>query len=458
MRNLSLDELKNLDCREVENFIGIENYISLTPGIGGLIKEEPEDFQVWEVIEGGLDSRKLWTENLRLPMIGAKNILLLMKKYNKETMRAVSELSSMLGILPSQVSICGMKDRRAITWQFISIPYTPLVREEITLHNAWIRPVTCIDNVSSKLLIRNNFEIKITHVNILSDKIIDECLSELSEKGIPNFFGYQRFGVTRPITHIVGSMIVKNQIEDAVKYFIGASTMLEKPNHREFREHFRDFMDYKYVLDNFPPQLRYERAMARHMFEKKDDYVGALRKIPLRLRRLFVEAYSSYIFNKALSISIKDASNLNEPFIGDLAAKLDMYGYPTGQVFEVNNWNIEETQKRIKKGEAAIVMPQPGYSVKLPRGPRGDAIKSILEEEKVELRNFIIRKIPEVGTIGNYRTVAIQKCIIDIEKGNDDNVNISLSLPRGSYATAFLREIMKNKCSLAYVGILHHHT
>jgi len=457
MRKLTVEALKSLGCRDVESFIGIEGYLSKTPGIKGVIKKVPEDFQVWEIIEGGLDARKLWHEDKSMPIISTKNLLLVLKKRDRETIKSISQLSSMFGILPSKISVCGIKDRRALTWQFISMPYNSRISGEVVLYNAWVRPVASIDTLSSKSLIRNNFWVKIRETVYASEEIINDCLEELKMNGVPNFFGYQRFGIARPITHLVGSLIVKNDFESALKLFIGATTNLEKPSIRELREYFMETNDYKFVIEKFPRQLRYERALARHMLENGDDYVGAFRKIPLRLRRLIVEAYSSYIFNKALSISLKDNPNLTEPYIGDLAVRLDMYGYPTDKVYEINNWNIEEIEKRIKNGEIAIAIPQPGYLSKLPRGPRGEAIKSVLDEESVELWDFHVKKIPEVGTAGSSRCIAIQQYHVKLEQIHSDSVDITLSLPRGSYATALLRELMKNECSLAYIGVGHNH-
>jgi len=457
MGKLTLEALRSLGCRDVESFIGINGYASRTPGIGGIIKKVPEDFHVWEIIEGGLDAQKLWLGEKSMPIIGTKNLLLVMKKRDRETIKAISQLSSMFGILPSQISACGIKDRRALTWQFISMPYTPKISGEIVLYDAWVRPVGSIDALSSKSLIRNNFWVKIRELKDVSEEVVNECLGELRVRGVPNFFGYQRFGIARPITHLVGSLIVKNDLESALRYFIGATTRLEKPSMRELREYFMETCDYKYVVDNFPRQLRFERAMARHMLERPDDFVGAFRRIPLRLRRLIVEAYSSYIFNRALSITLRENPNLYEPYIGDLAVRLDMYGYATDKVYEVNNWNIEEVEKRIKNGEAAIAIPQPGYSSKLPRGPRGEAIKSVLDEESVELWDFRVKKIPEAGTAGSSRCIAIQQYQVKVEQIHPDSLDVTLSLPRGSYATALLRELMKNECSLAYIGVSHDH-
>jgi len=52
--------LEGLSCTDLERLVGIEGYYTVSPGIGGIVKERPEDFIVWEVLDGGLDSRLMW--------------------------------------------------------------------------------------------------------------------------------------------------------------------------------------------------------------------------------------------------------------------------------------------------------------------------------------------------------------------------------------------------------------
>ncbi len=53
--------------------------------------------------------------------------------------------------------------------------------------------------------------------------------------GIPNFFGHQRFGTTRPITHLVGKAISKGLFEEAVMIFLAKPSVHEHPASRQAR-------------------------------------------------------------------------------------------------------------------------------------------------------------------------------------------------------------------------------
>ncbi|MEM2700712.1 MAG: hypothetical protein QXN60_02625, partial [Nitrososphaerota archaeon] len=55
---LDEERYRSLTCDEYESAVGIGAYYTQTRGIGGLIKVLPEDFEVWEVLNGGLDARE----------------------------------------------------------------------------------------------------------------------------------------------------------------------------------------------------------------------------------------------------------------------------------------------------------------------------------------------------------------------------------------------------------------
>jgi len=229
--------------------------------------------------------------------------------------------------------------------------------------------------------------------------------------------------------------------------------MFEAEKIRRLREVFMETRDYGLVVNEYPRQLRYERVMARYLARRPGDYVGAFRSLPLRLRRLLVEAYTSYIFNAALSLSISDGCPLNEPSEGDLAAELDMHGNVAGRILEVTRWNIEEAERRIREGKIAVVLPTLGRRIKFPRGPRGDALRSILDEEGIDARSLCIPEMREIRTEGGYRAVTIPR--LEVKAYLDGDVVIEMALVRGAYATSILRELMKQECPLAYNGITH---
>ena len=49
----------------------------------------------------------------------------------------------------------------------------------------------------------------------------DAILKTLEKTGVPNYFGWQRFGKPRTNTHLVGEALIQNDLKEAVRRYIG---------------------------------------------------------------------------------------------------------------------------------------------------------------------------------------------------------------------------------------------
>lgn len=444
-----------LRCTNIEPVCGIEVYGSRFSGVSGIIKKVPEDFTVSEILDGGLDAQRLWQMPL-LPMEISRYSLWILKKTNWETFEAISELSRSLQTRPLRTRICGIKDRRAVTYQFVAVPLTVVspALEHITLRRGEARRMGYIDGLDSSRLIGNRFEVLVRGAR--SDgRSLEEFVAAVEEGGIPNFYGHQRFGLIRPVTHLVGRSIVKGDIQAAVETFIGYTTEFEPEAVGAARRYFAESRDPSEALRIFPKSLIYERRMLRYLNKRPGDYAGALRRLPLRLRRLFIDAYSSYLFNKTLSLTLRDGLKVDEPIVGDLFMRLDRYRRPYGRPLQVTGSNVEEVGVRISRGEAALILPRPGFGSWIPRGPRGEVLKGLLEEEGVSLKSFRVRALPECSSRGSYRPIALKPLTLSIKEPDSETIRLSFTLPPSGYATILLREFMKRRCALAYIGVEH---
>ena len=52
----------------------------------------------------------------------------------------------------------------------------------------------------------------------------------------PKFFGYQRFGSRRPITHLVGKSIIQGNYDDALDYLLNFSSKYDSEKNNELRK------------------------------------------------------------------------------------------------------------------------------------------------------------------------------------------------------------------------------
>ena len=116
---------------------------------------------------------------------------------------------------------------------------------KINIKDIQLIPVGYVrEALSTFYLLGNQFTITIK--NIESDEPavrarIAEAIAEIAEiGGIPNFFGHQRFGTTRPITHYVGKALLHGNFEEAAMLFLAKPSPHEHPNSRQARQQLQE--------------------------------------------------------------------------------------------------------------------------------------------------------------------------------------------------------------------------
>jgi tRNA pseudouridine13 synthase len=244
---------------------------------------------------------------------------------------------------------------------------------------------------------------------------------------------------------------VKGDFEKAVMLFLGSPSPHEHPDSRTAREELVSARDFKAAESRFPKQLRYEHLILRHLATNPDDFVGAIKKLPFNLQRLLVQAYQSFLFNKFLSARMTNGFRLDQAQAGDYVVNLQHDGLPLISMHAiVREAKLSEANSAIKKGKMKVALPLIGFKQAFSEGNQGAIEAQILEREGIRCSDFRIPCIPEISSRGEVR--AVLACLNDfsfeqIPKLNSNasanRVRLSFMLHRGSYATVFLRELMK---------------
>ena len=287
--------------------LGMEVYVSTTPGIGGRIRSRLEDFIVEEILlDGSKATIRLEEERRDLSRRGRYLICILIKK-GIDTLSAIERIAKRINVNPEMIEIAGIKDAQAITAQFVSIGATPPEKAKVDLEEIRLVPVRFSEEkITPGILFGNRFYITVR--NILhgcseTQRMILETSRELMRLGgAPNFFGHQRFGTIRPLTHIVGKLLLKEKFEEAAMVFLSEPSMHESPRARSARIYLRENVDFNSALKRFPRSLFYERLMLMYLSKYPRDFLGAFRRLPINLRRLFIQAYQSYLFLSLIHI------------------------------------------------------------------------------------------------------------------------------------------------------------
>jgi tRNA pseudouridine13 synthase len=384
-------------------------------------------------------------------------LLCVLVKRNWDTFIVVKNVAMQLGMDQTRIQIAGIKDAKAITAQHITIESVTVEDvEKVKLKDVEVRPVGYFrDALSPFYLLGNQFTITIKaigHPEATIRQSINTTVAELeAQGGIPNFFGHQRFGTTRAITHLVGRAIVKGNFQEAALLFLAKPSVHEHPESRAAREELETTQDFVKAWENFPRQLRFEKMLLRHLVDKPNDFAGAFQQLPIKLQLLFVQAYQSYIFNCFLSERIRRGFALDAAEIGDYVVNVERSGLPmtkTGKL--VTAASLVEINGAVKAGKMRVALPLVGFRQKLSEGEMGRLEARILEEEGLELGCFRVREIPRISGQGELRPITCPIRNFKLENVSHDEgdsdfqkAELSFRLLRGSYATMLLREVMK---------------
>jgi tRNA pseudouridine13 synthase len=151
------------------------------PGSGGIVKAAPEDFRVEEV-------------PAYLPAGAGPHLWLLVEKRARTTRDVVRELSRALSAPERDAGYAGMKDKAAVTVQWLSFPVARDPDPASLAGEGW--RVVQASRHANKLRLGhargNRFEVVVRGGDLGRARA---CALALGERGLANFFGAQRFGV-----------------------------------------------------------------------------------------------------------------------------------------------------------------------------------------------------------------------------------------------------------------------
>ncbi len=356
------------------------------------IKQIPEDFIVKEIFEKQQGISK-----------GEKGfyVWFTLRKKNWDLFRALKILSKKLGVSIKRFGYAGVKDKRAVTYQKISVWNVPVDR----LRGLKIRDIglsdfeICRERINLGDLKGNRFEITIRDIDDKERDRIEKNLETVKKQGFVNYFGSQRFGM-RNNTHLVGKAVLKNNLKEAVWIYLTKEGE-EKEGTRKFRENLRKTKDFSSALKECPKNMKNEIVLMNHLIKKPNDYAGALRKLPKKFRRMFVHAYQSYLWN-------------------EIAKKSD-----------------EKT------------LPLIGFRTDLNKYKSKRLIEKIIAKEGISAKDFLLKSMPELSSEGAERERIVFPEGLEWEFRKDElnqgktKCSLEFSIPKGSYATVLLEELFK---------------
>ncbi len=304
----------------------------------------PEDFQVEEIVDGRFLKKFERTEN-GIKRVDGPYALYSMTKRNLTTHNALKIISSCLKISENQIGYAGLKDKFALTKQYVTIKNGPA--GDINLKDIQMTYISRTNRcMSIGDLIGNNFIIKLHDCRNLGK--IERAVDSVKKNGLPNYFGPQRFG-KYVNNHIIGRLIVKRKFTKAIRLI-----------NNIYGKRFED-----------------------------------LRDVNGQRIKFFINAYQSYIFNETLKCYIRK-----------------------------NKGRFSEKVKIV------------GCNTKLSKSYMDRIIADVINRERISPADFLINEL-RMSCSGSERPAFVDASNLDYEI-SENNLRLSFTLPKGSYATVLL--------------------
>ncbi|HEX4795084.1 MAG TPA: tRNA pseudouridine(13) synthase TruD [Humisphaera sp.] len=391
------------------------------PGIGGVIKQRPEDFFVQEM-------------PLYEPSGEGEHVYCEIQKVGIPTFEAIDRLSKALHISGRDIGYAGLKDAQAVSRQIFSIQgTTPEAVMNLRVPGLTVQWAARHGNkLRLGHLSGNRFAIKIREVNPTDVVKIQPVLAEIERRGMPNYFGEQRFG-RRGDNDMLGAAYVRGD-DDAVLHLLLGNPISDVDDGQTHaaRAAF-DRNDRENAMKAWPRRCGMERRILARLI-KTQRPGAAVRAVDEKLRRLWVSALQSRLFNQVVAQRIDSLDKLMD---GDIA-----YKHVNGAPFHVESAAIE--QPRADSFEISPSGPLIGFRVVLPTGKPLEMEQAVFAESGLAPADF--KRTGQLRVKGTRRPLRVKPEDMQVAGGVDEHgahVTVAFTLPAGSFATVLLRELMK---------------
>jgi tRNA pseudouridine13 synthase len=232
--------------------------------------------------------------------------------------------------------------------------------------------------------------------------------------------------------------MLRGDPEEAVDLLLGRPASTDSDKLRHARELYEQGQ-YQQAARLWPGMFRDEKRALHALDRGGGNKRRALMAVNEGLRRLYVSAYQSHLFNRLVAMRLPEG--LDRLWEGDLA-----WVHSSGAVFSVRNAPAE--QERAERFEISPSGPLFGYRMTEPQGQAGELEAGILVKE--ELKRDAFRAGP-LRVKGARRPLRFQPAGAEVRLGADEQgvyLELEFSLPRGCYATSLLRELFRERPEL----------
>jgi len=380
------------------------------------IKERLEDFVVSEIANIYPEGKGEYS-------------LYMLKKFNISTWDALGKIAKKLRISMDYINYGGLKDKKAIAHQFITIkggPKRDIKEKEFEL--IYLGKTT--KPMSKDLLIGNKFEIIVRDFQI-EEKKFDREVELVRKFGLSNYFNEQRFGSIKSSKEFAVKEVILGNYEKALYLMMAEGSAVDIEKTRKFREclkkHWRNFEKCLELA-----KVNWEKSLLNFLITHKPSkrtFKRALNLVDKEYLFFLGIAYQSYLWNEVLKEVIL---RLEIPYfeISYLLGKLFFY-----KEVPANKWEI------LKNLKLPLPSPKLKFKEKIEDLNLEEIYNEICKRESLEniknLRSFIKGLIFKTYP----RPAVIFPENLEWEKLDNTTIKIKFTLEKGAYATLVVKRL-----------------
>ena len=386
------------------------------------IKQIPEDFEVEEI------------PLVKLKKNGPYTIFEL-KKRDIDLVQAKKTIARKLKVSYREIDHAGIKDKIAVTTQLISIKTNRTDRTDFQTPSIALKKIGCsLKPLKSGDLKGNKFTVTLRDLSKKDVEKIKSNVKKIKISGIPNYFDSQRFGEDLSREGFIAKRLMKDDYETALKLYLTSENNRSSEKNEAHKLIYKSWNKWMKCLGHLQPfqKLDEEKKIVYYLTRNPNDYLQAFRKINKLKQEILVSAYQSYIWNKCLSLILKEKTEELIP-LDYAAGKLHFYK-------EIKKEQLNE----ILELELPMIAPNTVIKDDYTRA----VIEKILSKEGIKQEELKVKKI---GTLffktRNRKLIIVPKNLELIPEEKDDlnerktKLAIKFDLEKGSYATILIKAL-----------------
>lgn len=350
------------------------------------------------------------------------------------TPEAIHALTERWKIARHRISYGGLKDRHAVTIQHLTIhngPRQSLRQKSINLE--YLGQVS--GPFTSAMISANRFGLVLRDMQADAVQRAQGAVRTVARTGLPNYFDDQRFGSLGNSGQWIAREWCLGNWERALWLALADPHADDSSSERRQKQILRDkwgqWPECQQMLER-----SHRRSIITYLSDKvkvgrDPDYRGAIARISVDLRGLYLSAWQSALWNRLLNEYLRAKCPAEDLRLQTLASG--------DVVFPVACTGSQEP--------SGVELPLPSARIDRPEGEIGDLLDRVLTAENIELRQIRVKYPRDSFFSKGSRRAMINpsnlQCSTEIDElyPGRNKLHLSFELPRGSYATILVKRL-----------------